>query len=234
MPADPHEHHVAVERSARYYTLGNAHGDVKEVWFVLHGYGQLAGAFVRYFADLDDGSRIIVAPEALNRFYTVSVTSAPAADRPVGATWMTREDRERDIADYVAYLERVHAVVLGGLRHDPERVIALGFSQGAATVSRWVARGSARIDALVLWGGHVPPDLELVDQGAALRGVPLTIVAGSKDTFASGEPLAREAERLESAGLDYRLQTFEGGHAINRGALRELARGLTAIRGSGR
>ncbi len=120
MAATPNEHHVAVERSARYHTLGKAHGDVSEVWFVLHGYGQLAGEFIRYFADLDDGSRLIVAPEALNRFYTVSVTSAPAAERSVGATWMTREDRERDIADYVAYLERLHATVLGGLGSEPQ------------------------------------------------------------------------------------------------------------------
>ncbi len=101
-------------------------------------------------------------------------------------------------------------------------------------MSRWVARGSARIDALVLWGGHLPPDIDLADRAAALRGVPLTIVAGSRDTYASGEPLAREVDRLDTAGVHYTLQTFDGGHAINRQALHELARTLSDAGGSGR
>ena len=66
----------------------------RTVWFVLHGYGQLAGEFIRFFADLATDDSLVVAPEAMNRFYLVNPESAPARDRPVGATWMTREDRE--------------------------------------------------------------------------------------------------------------------------------------------
>ena len=42
---------------------------VREVWFVLHGFGQLSPYFIRHFGVLADGTRLIVAPEALNRFY---------------------------------------------------------------------------------------------------------------------------------------------------------------------
>ena len=44
-------------------------------------------------APLDDGSRLIVAPEALSRFYLGEVSQRPASERRVGASWMTREDR---------------------------------------------------------------------------------------------------------------------------------------------
>ena len=35
---------------------------VRELWVVLHGYGQLASRFLAGFGTLDDGSRLIVAP----------------------------------------------------------------------------------------------------------------------------------------------------------------------------
>ena len=106
------ERHITVRRTARYFTLGPADGSPRQVWFVLHGYGQLASQFVRVFEPLDDGTRLIVAPEALNRFYLVGVDTMPAADRPVGATWMTREDRDNEIEDYIAYLDDLAATVL--------------------------------------------------------------------------------------------------------------------------
>ncbi|MFL5521990.1 MAG: hypothetical protein ACJ8B6_13695, partial [Gemmatimonadales bacterium] len=56
-------HALIVPRTARYYTLGPTHGFPRELWFVCHGYGQLAGRFLRQFAPLDDGTRLIVAPE---------------------------------------------------------------------------------------------------------------------------------------------------------------------------
>src|SRR6266550_3439645 len=128
------EHHLSVARTARYYTLGEP--GATEVWFVCHGYGQLAGRFLRRFEPIADGSRLVVAPEGLNRFY---VGSGEHRDQPVGATWMTREDRLNEIADYVKYLDAVYADVFGG-KPTAARVRALGFSQGAATASRWVAR----------------------------------------------------------------------------------------------
>ena len=103
-----------MQRTARYYTLGGGSAAPRDVWFVLHGYGQLAGDFIRYFSDLAADDSLVVAPEAMNRFYLVTTeTSAPARDRPVGATWMTREDRDSEIADYVEYLDALYDEVRG-------------------------------------------------------------------------------------------------------------------------
>ena len=74
----PHAHHLRVERTARYYTVGAEGEEPRAIWFVLHGYGQLAGSFVRFFADIATAGTVVVAPEALNRFYLVS----PEARRP--------------------------------------------------------------------------------------------------------------------------------------------------------
>ena len=56
-------------RTARYFTLGPSHGFPRELWYVCHGFGQLARRFIRHFAPLDDGTRMVVAPEGHNRYY---------------------------------------------------------------------------------------------------------------------------------------------------------------------
>jgi hypothetical protein len=108
------EHHLPVSRTARYFTIGEPHASLRELWFVCHGYGQLAGRFVRHFESIDAPHRMIVAPEALSRFY-VEVPGKTHADTHVGASWMTREDRLSDIEDYVEYLDALHAHISASL-----------------------------------------------------------------------------------------------------------------------
>lgn len=217
------EHHIAVQRTARYYLLGEAGAHTREVWFVLHGYGQLASRFIGYCRSLDDGTRLVVAPEALNRFYTVAPSDRNAAARPVGATWMTREDRERDIADYVAYLDDLYARVMAPIDRATVRVCVLGFSQGTATAARWLARSSrVRADELVLWGGTLPPELEPSTARAEL-GAPVTLVVGTGDQYADDVVVRDEEARLESARVPHRVRRFDGGHVIDAATLAAVA-----------
>lgn len=218
----PHSHHLRVQRTARYFTLGGESGAPKSIWFVLHGYGQLADQFVRFFADLADADTLIVAPEAMNRFYLVSVDKAPARERPVGATWMTREDRDSEIGDYVEYLEALYEDIAAKNGSESAATInVIGFSQGAATATRWVTHGRARIDRLILWGGLLPPDTDL-RHGAALRGIPLTLVVGTRDHYISDDMVAGEKARLDALAIPYELIAFEGGHVISRSVFPRL------------
>jgi predicted esterase len=226
----PHTHHLRVQRTARYYTLGGESPERRAIWFVLHGYSQLAGEFVRYFVDLAAPDSLIVAPEALNRFYTVAVEKIPARDRPVGATWMTREDRAYDIADYVEYLDVLYDDVVGQNASGDVAINVIGFSQGAATATRWVTHTNRRIDRLILWGGLLPPETELTP-GNALRRSRLTIVVGTRDQYVNAAALDGERARLDTAGLPYDVIQFEGGHAINRAVFPQL---LDLIGASGR
>lgn len=212
----PHAHHLRVQRTARYYTLGGSSAAPRTIWFVIHGYGQLAGDFIRYFADLASSDTLIVAPEAMNRFYLVSPDKAPARDRPVGATWMTREDRESEIADYVEYLDALFEDVAAGARSAGAQVNVIGFSQGAATATRWVTHGKSALSRLVLWGGLMPPETDLSRGTAAFRNVPLTLVLGSHDHYVTDSMLAAEQARLEAASVPHDVIRFEGGHVITR------------------
>ena len=217
------EHQIRVDRTARYATVGEAGPAVREVWFVCHGYGQLAPRFARHCEALADGTRLVVAPEALNRFYLDAQAGGRHADAKVGATWMTREDRLAEIDDYVRYLDALSAHVLGELGRGDVVVRVLGFSQGVATVSRWLAFGHARVDHLILWAGLLPHDVPLADVVGRLRGVRLSLVLGSHDDFARPDVVARQEATLRAADVRYELLTFDGGHQLDAATLARLA-----------
>lgn len=210
------EHHIEVRRTARYLTLGQERG-AAEVWIACHGYAQLARSFLPAFAPIADGTRLVVAPEALNRYYLESAPGVHGPDARVGGTWMTREDRTADVGDYVAYLDALAERVAG----HAATVVAFGFSQGAATVSRWAALGSARIDHVVLWGAGVAHDLPL--HAGAFRGATLTLAVGSSDRYMDDARVAAEQQRLHDAGLEHALLRYRGGHRVGEDALLRLA-----------
>ena len=216
------EHHLPVTRSARYYVLGAPRADVRELWVVCHGYAQLARTFVRSFHAIVDHSRIVVAPEALNRYYLENAPGAHGPDARVGATWMTREDREHDIHDYVAYLDTLASHLTAHMPH--ARITALGFSQGAATVSRWAAMGVTELQRLILWGSSSAHDLEL--HATVFRNAQLTVVAGDSDEYFSRQRVADEMSRMRQVGLSPRLLTYDGTHRVTPDALAELLRSL--------
>ena len=217
------EHHISVRRSARYYTRGPLDESVSQVWIVCHGFAQLAGRFMRHFGPLDDGTRLIVAPEALNRFYVEQTPGPHGPDSRVGATWMTREDRLREIEDYVAYLDTLSDEIFRVVPRENVSLTVLGFSQGVATVARWAVHGHTRPDHLVLWAERLPPEIDLGAGAEALAAIPrLSIVAGLKDLEAQ-RVLSLEKDRLQRLGLRYSLHTFDGGHHLDEEVLRRLA-----------
>jgi predicted esterase len=217
------EHHLSVRRSARYHTLGPLDESATEVWIVCHGFAQLAGRFMRHFLPLDDGSRLIVAPEALNRFYVEQTSGPHGPDSKVGATWMTREDRLREIEDYVGYLDALSDEIFSKVPREQAPLTVLGFSQGVATVSRWVVQGRTRPDHLILWAERLPPEIDLGAGAEQLAAIPkLSVVAGLKDLEAQ-RVLPLEKERLQRLGLHYTLVSFDGGHHLDEETLRRLA-----------
>jgi predicted esterase len=226
MPHRPHEHriheqHLVVPRTARYATLGDG-ATARAIWFVLHGFGQLSPYFIRHFGVLADGTRLVVAPEALNRFYLEPTSWKGAGTARVGATWMTREEREYEMRDYIAYLDRLYEHILEGRDRDAVRVTVLGFSQGVATGARWLCRGRARADTFVAWAGPFPPELDAEAVGP-LRALRFVRVLGEADEMALPDHVAAEDVRMRTLGLDTTLVRFAGGHALHRDTLLALA-----------
>lgn len=212
------EHHLAVTRSARYYQLGELSAHTRRVWFVCHGYGQLAAYFARHFAFLVEAAptTVVIAPEGLSRFYLSGNSGR------VGASWMTRDDRLHEIDDHIGFLDQLADSVLVQCPADVN-VTVLGFSQGTATVSRWLAQARFRPAELILWAGGFPDDLDPTDARKLLENLPLTIVLGTDDEYISASQMAHQQQQLQQLGATPTLITFPGKHELNQAVLAELA-----------
>jgi predicted esterase len=214
------EHHISVARTARYQQLGEPSATTRQLWLVAHGYGQLAEYFIRHFKSvhaLDPAGTVIVAPEALSRFY-LSGTSGH-----VGASWMTSADRLTEIADLTTYLNTLLSHLLQSCPPDVH-VTVLGFSQGTATVSRWLAAnaGHWRPQRLVLWAGDFPADIDATAAQQLLHDLPLVLVSGELDGYMSPDQLQAQAEALGPYGPQITMHTFEGNHTLYPPLLRRL------------
>lgn len=199
------ERFIRVPRTARYQMLGDAN-TAKHIWIVLHGYGQLA----RYFLHKFEGSEkdlLIVAPEGLSRFYLGE------EHRRVGATWMTKEDREHEILDHVEYLDLLASEILVQVPHGTT-ISVLGFSQGVATACRWIMLGKTMIDRVVLWGGSMPLELDRISLRKKFTGTTVTVVYGTTDMIVPKTVADRSIALLASAGIKHQCLSYEGAHEL--------------------
>lgn len=206
---------ITVPRTAHYYQLGVPGANIRQFWLVCHGYAQLADEFLENFRLLDDGTALVLAPEGLNHFYRKGFGG------PVGATWMTRRHREDAIRDYAQYLQMLHQQYLALLPNGVETIV-LGFSQGTATVCRWMFAQKPDFHHLVLWGGLPPEDLDYPALGNYLGDKALHYLLGDADPFITPEREALFQEIKTRGGLNFREQRFAGGHEILPEVLLEL------------
>jgi predicted esterase len=223
------QRHLQVPRFARYSIMGSLEGDLSEVWIVCHGHGQLARRFLSRFLPLERPDRLFIAPEALSRYYLSPPVAGPhAPGTPVGASWMTSEDREFEIQDYVNYLDLLHDEIFSVVDRSKVRLWVLGFSQGVATVARWVARGNVDPDRVVLYAGVLPPELDVESAARLARQSPLTIALGTSDDFASPELIAAQEARLRELGVPHTTIRFDGGHEVIPEVLKRLTEVATS------
>lgn len=210
---------IVVPKTARYFVLGELSEKTEEVWIVCHGYAQLANYFIRNFEILNDGKRVIIAPEGLHRFYWQGFTGR------VVASWMTREDRLEDITDYCNFLETVYSEVVGSFERKI-KVNVLGFSQGSATVLRWLSIKRPAVNNLILWGGTFPADINFEMDRSYFNSFKTYFVMGTNDEYISNAEVEEQENILTKNNIDFRSIRFEGKHEIPSVVLQKLSEEL--------
>lgn len=187
----------------------------KEIWLVLHGYGQLAEYFIRKFQAFDSASRLFVAPEGTNYTYQEGFRGR------VGANWMTRHERETAIANNHRYLDLLMEELLAGYHVKPI-VNVLGFSQGAATATRWASNWSGEVKKLVLWAGGFAEDLKLENVEAKFSATELIMVLGNQDELILPESIEKQEEMIKKLAIPVKKYFFEGGHELDQEMLGKI------------
>jgi predicted esterase len=208
-------HKLKIEKTAHVFTHGEPSDKTEYLWFVTHGYGQLASSIIRKFEGFDPTTHFVVAPEALNRFYWNFKTNV------VGASWMTRQDRLDEIEDYSTYLDTVYAQFRAQVPPSV-KTLFFGFSQGCATQMRWIHKGLPDYDHLILWGGVLPEDLDYQPLMAYFEPKKLTFVCGDNDEFINQEGIEKHLALAKEKGLTMDLVGFEGRHEVLTDVLQKV------------
>lgn len=209
------EHHFLTQRTARYFTIGGESKEINTVWIACHGYAQLAAEFIMKLKPLAGDNTLIVAPEALSRFYTKGFFGA------VGACWMTREDRESEIDDYVNYLHALYETIKSQVCSGAQFHL-LGFSQGCSTLCRWVAKRAPAVSGLWLCCGNIPDDIDFEKFRSAIHAIPVHLIIGDEDTLIGEKDRHAVQQRINEHRLPVKTHVFKGGHDLNLILLKRL------------
>ncbi len=216
------EQRISINFKARYYKLGEINKDTRQIWFVLHGYGQLAQYFLKKFNSLESKNICVIAPEGLSRFYLEDVNSrSMGGSNRVGATWMTKEDRLTDIENYVTYLNSIYQSEIDGLKSIPP-VTLLGFSQGVATLARWALHGSVQFQRMILWAGILPPDMDFELGKDKVRGKEVIQIYGKQDPFINQDRLEEMKNLCDQLEIIPQIIEYDGKHEIDESVLGQI------------
>jgi predicted esterase len=167
-----------------------------------HGYAELAENELARLRTINGSNRwTIVAVQGLHRFYRGRFSE-------VVASWMTTQNRELAIADNIAYTSRVLEAVANEWSAAPTVVLS-GFSQGVAMAYRCATSLSRKVSGVIALAGDIPPELDR----SHLSRIPSVLLGrGTKDEWYTEDKLAKDEERLQSAGVRTEIFRFPGGH----------------------
>ncbi len=207
---------LTVPRTAHYYTLGTPGRHIENLYIACHGYGQAAERFITKFDVLDDGKTLVIAPEALSRFYWGGFTGE------VVASWMTKGDRLDEIADFCNYLQMIYEKYTPQCA-DNVQVILFGFSQGVATIMRWAFAEKPLCHRLILWAGSIPDELDYTPYHAYLADKKIDFVYGTEDEFLTPQRLEQLRALAKIKGIKWNETSFTGKHRVERETLRKIA-----------
>ncbi|WP_052444282.1 alpha/beta hydrolase [Flammeovirga sp. OC4] len=217
------EHHqqwVPLQVEAPFYTNGTVTNKTEHLWMVLHGYGQLADHFMRRFDILNTDRHHVVGCQGLSRFYL------DKQYQKVGASWMTKLDREADIRHQQEYLSNVFENRLSELgdQKDHLKFNYLAFSQGGATLLRWLKYYKPKVDNLILWAADMPKEFTLDDYSFLSPDSTVFIVLGDRDPFRTFIDIKKQKELLNSLNCNSKFINFDGGHHVRRDVLEECVK----------
>lgn len=210
------ESEIKVQKSAFYYTNGSITDQTRYIWIVCHGYAQRADRIINKFNMYNSDVHHIVSVEGLSKFYWKGVTGE------IVASWMTSKNRLSEIEDFCTLLNQIYLEVITPVR-DQVKVILFGFSQGSATVFRWMHHSRVDADILVSYAGWIPEDINFKHlNNGYLDDITKIHIVGDKDQYLNAEREVALKEIEETNGWTVYWHKYEGDHSINREVLQDI------------
>jgi len=202
-------------KTARYSTFGADPSKAKFFWFALHGSKMTCEQMLYKFADFDPDEHLVVAPEALNRFYFDGFGG------DVVASWMTKRDRLSEIEDFSNYLTQLYQLFTNQLPNNCRKII-LGFSQGGTTMYRWLHARKIEADFLIPYSCWIPEDIDLEKSKTQLNDLTTKYTYGLQDQFLTEENIAKVKGVIARNKLEIEILPYEGDHRVSKQQLKML------------
>ncbi|PSQ83986.1 MAG: phospholipase [Bacteroidetes bacterium QH_2_63_10] len=192
-------------------TGGAALDDAQAATILLHGRGASAKGMLRLADELEVSGVAYLAPQAAMRSWYPQSFMAP------------REQNEPELTSALQVvadtIDRVQATGLG-----PERVVLLGFSQGACLATTYAAQNPQRYGGVVgLSGGLIGPDDAPFEFEGTLDGTPVVLGCSDQDPYIPQERVHETANVLQAMDAEVTTRIYEGlGHTTNEDELQHV------------
>lgn len=184
------------ERSSSIH-LGAAPGHARAGLILVHGRGQTPAYMIEHVLDplrgsMELGPVAVVLPSATGETWYPNRFVAPLSDN------------EPHLSSALSLLDQ-HVDELEGAGIPGERIVLVGFSQGACLVAEWLSRRGPRVGhVVVLTGGLIGPDGTNWMSGLSLTGVKVFLSGADQDPFVPAASVEMSAEVLADRGADVR------------------------------
>lgn len=192
-------------------TAGRPLREAPAAMILLHGRGASAEDILGLADALDRPDFAYLAPQAAaHTWYPYGFMNPIAQNQP----WL-----DSALARVAAVLEMTGAAGVA-----PERVVLLGFSQGACLTLEFCARNARRYGGIAaLTGGLIGPDGTARDYRGSLAGTPVFIGSADPDPHIPVARVHESARILEGLGAQVTTRIYPGmGHTVSLDELEQV------------
>ncbi|CCQ32636.1 carboxylesterase protein [Halorhabdus tiamatea SARL4B] len=201
-------------------TAGAPLEDADAAAVLVHGRGATAQSIIQMAEGFPGEGVASLAPQAARNTWYPNPFTAPVESNEPGRS-----------SGLAAIDDAVEAAVDAGIPTD--RVLVLGFSQGACLASEYVARNPQRYGGLaVLSGGLIGEAIDVEEYDGDLEDTPVFLGCSDVDPHIAAERVEETADVFEQLNADVTKRLYEGmGHGVNddeRAFVREMIEDLLA------
>jgi phospholipase/carboxylesterase len=195
-------------------TAGEPLASARAAMILVHGRGATATDILMLAEELAQPGFAYLAPEAANNAWYPNSFLAPLASNEPGLS--------SGLELIASLLEQVNKAGIAA-----ERVVIVGFSQGACLSLEFVARHARRYGGVIaLSGGLIGPDGTPRDYAGSLAGTPIFLGCSDIDPHIPKDRVLHSAEVLQALGGQVTAKLYPRmGHTINRDEIL-VARGI--------
>lgn len=194
-----------LHRGGRVLAAGEPLERARGVVILVHGRGASADSILTLAPEFDVPGLTFLAPQATNgSWYPFSFLAPLAHNEPFLSSALGV------LGDLLAHVETAGIPA--------ERVVLLGFSQGACLSSEFVARNPRRYGGLVVFsGGLIGPPGTPRDYPGSLAGTPVFLGCSDVDGHIPAERVLESEEVLRRMGGEVTAKLYPGmGHTVNQ------------------